>query len=176
MGGRRDVDGIRRLTVPTNPVPPPELPRRVRSAPPAESGHDGFHTARDAKHARRFNLCMLAAALAYMAATAALRWRESIPAVSPGLQWLLVGANLLFAVAAIRRYLLFLRAADELLRRIQLEALGLGFAAGAVVALLYPLLELLGAPELGGRAIAVVMFVAWAAGAWLATRRFSGGE
>ncbi len=161
--------------MPSNPLPPPERPTRAGLASPAESGHGGFHTARDAKNARRFNLWMLAAAVAYLAATAALRWRESIPAVSPALQWVLVGAALLLAVAAIRRYLLFLREADELLHRIQLEALGLGFAVGAVVAMLYPLFELLGAPELGGRAIAAVMLLAWAAGSWLATRRFSGG-
>ena len=70
---------------------------------------------------------------------------------------------------------LLLGDADELLRQIQLEALGLGFAAGAAVALFSPLFELLGAPALGGRAVAVVMFVAWAAGSWLATRRITGG-
>jgi len=135
----------------------------------------GFHTGRDARNAGGFNRWMLAAAIAYIAATAALRWRAALPAISPALQWLLVGTALLFAVEATRRYVLYLRQADELLRRIQLEALGLGFAAGAVVALLYPLFELLGAPALGGRGIAVVLLLAWAAGSWLAARRYSGG-
>ncbi len=137
--------------------------------------HGVSHTVRDAQNTRRFQLRMLAAALAYIVATAALRWRGSISWASPGLQWLLVGVAVLLALAALRAYLQMLRQADELQRRIHLEALGLGFAAGAVFALLYPLFELLGAPALGGRAIAVVMLLSWAAGSWLAARRFSGG-
>ncbi len=176
MDRRRIAHGIRRLTVFATPLPPPERGNGDGFPSTAGSAHGGLHAARAAQNARRFQLRMLAAALAYIAATAALRFRESMPAVSPGLQWLLVGLAVLLAGAALSAYLQLLRQADELQRRIQLEALGLGFASGAVVALLYPLFELLGAPALGGRAIAVVLLLAWAAGAWLATRRFSGGR
>lgn len=131
----------------------------------------GFYTARDARNQRRFNLWVLAAALAYLGATAALRWRESIPGALP---WLLTGLTLVLAIQAIRIYLVFLRGADELLRRIQMEALALGFGSGAVFSLLYPLLERLGAPELDGHATAVVMMLSWSAGSWLGTRRYSG--
>ena len=130
----------------------------------------GFYTARDSRNQRRYNLWVLAAALAYVGATAALRWRESIPAALP---WLLAGVAWLLAILAIRSYLVFLREADELLRRIQLEALGLGFGSGAVVAFLYPLLEGLGAPKLDGYATAVVMMLSWSAGSWLGARRYS---
>ncbi len=151
-----------------------ERPEGAGTTAPVAADPGGFRTARDASNLRRFNFWMLAAAVAYIAATAALRWREAIPAASPALQWLLVGATLLLALAAIRRYLLFLRQADELLRRIQLEALGTGFAVGAAVAMVYPLFELLGAPALGGRAIAVVLLLAWAVGSWFASRRYTG--
>ncbi|MEO8195117.1 MAG: hypothetical protein ABI689_00180 [Thermoanaerobaculia bacterium] len=161
--------------MPGTPSLPPGRTQRLRSQEQAAPGCDGFHTARDLRNAGRFRFWMILAAVAYVASTAALRWRESIPEISPAVQWILVGAALLCAVAALHRYLLFLRAADELLRRIQLEALGLGFAAGVVVAVLYPLAEGLGAPPVGERAIAVVMLLAWAAGSWLATRRFSDG-
>jgi hypothetical protein len=132
---------------------------------------DGFYTARDAKNQRRFTLWMLAAGLAYLGATAALRWRASLPAALP---WLLSVLAWVLALQAIRRYVIFLRQADELLRRIQTEALAFGFGAGAVVSLLYPLLEMLGAPKLGGTAAALVMMLAWSAGTWLGTRRYSG--
>jgi hypothetical protein len=135
---------------------------------------DGFYTARDARNQRRFTLWMLAAALAYVGATAALRWRASLPGALLWLPWMLTGLAWLLALQAIRRYVIFLRAADELLRRIQTEALALGFGAGAVVSMLYPLLEELGAPKLGGYAIAFVMMLAWSAGTWLGTRRYSG--
>lgn len=133
----------------------------------------GFYTARDSRNQRRINLWLLAAMLAYLGATAALRWRESIPGALP---WLLTGLTLVLAIQAIRVYLVFLRGADELLRRIQMEALALGFGSGAVFSLLYPLLERLGAPELDGHATAVVMLLSWSAGSWLGTRRYSGNR
>ena len=163
---------------PTNQRPCiPESPEPLATAveadgaPVAEPGCAGFYTPRDAKNLRRFNLWVLAATLAYLGATAALHWRESIP---PALPWLLTGVALLLAIQAARRYLLFLRQADELLRRIQTEALALGFGLGAVFSLLYPLLEKLGAPEVGQNATPVVMMLAWSAGSWLGTRRYCG--
>jgi hypothetical protein len=144
----------------------------MTGSPSPEPGcGDGFYTARDARNQRLFTLWMLAAGIAYLGATAALRWRASLPAALP---WLLSALAWVLALQAIRRYVIFLRQADELLRRIQTEALALGFGAGAVVSLLYPLLELLGAPKLGEYAVALVMMLAWSAGTWLGTRRYSG--
>lgn len=134
---------------------------------------DSFRTPRDARFLRRFNVWMVAAALAYLGATAALRWRASIPAVLPAA---LVALAALLSIQAVRAYLTFLRGADELLRRIQTEALALGFASGAVTSLLYPLLEGFGAPRLGAQATTVVMMLAWSLGSWLGTRRYSGSD
>ncbi|HVT61517.1 MAG TPA: hypothetical protein VHR45_24360 [Thermoanaerobaculia bacterium] len=157
--------------------PRPSLPETLETVADASGtsfagpGCAGFHTKRDSRNQRRFIVWMLAAALAYVGATAALRWRESIPKALP---WLLVGLALLLAIQATRSYLVFLREADELLRRIQTEALALGFGSGAVLSLLYPMLEGLGAPQLDGHATAVVMMLSWSAGSWLGTRRYSG--
>jgi hypothetical protein len=129
-----------------------------------------FYTARDLRNQRRFLAWMLAGSLAYVGATLALK-RQAVPRA---LAWALAGLAWLLAILAVRSYLLFLRQADELLRRIELEALALGFGAGAVFSLLYPLLERLGAPELGGYATPLVMMLSWSAGAWLGTRRYSG--
>jgi hypothetical protein len=133
----------------------------------------GLYTPRDVRSQRRFLVWLLAAGLTYLGATAALRWRESIPSVLP---WLLVGLAVLLVAQAIRSYLVFLRGADELLRRIQMEALALGFCSGAVLSMFYPLLEGLGAPDLDGHAIAMVMMLSWSAGSWLGTRRYSGNS
>jgi hypothetical protein len=161
---------------PANPppsLPEPETVAEDNSSSSAEPACAGFYTARDSRNQRRFTVWMLGAALAYLAANAGLRWRESIPGALP---WLLTGLAWLLAILAIRSYLVFLREADELLRRIQTEALALGFGSGAVVSLLYPLLEKLGAPELGAYATAVVMMLSWSAGSWLGTRRYSGSS
>jgi hypothetical protein len=114
---------------------------------------------------------MLAATVAYVGATAALRWRQSIPLALP---WLLAGLAALLAILAARSYMVFLHRADELLRRIQTEALALGFAAGAVFSMFYPLLAGLGAPRLGEHATAAIMMLSWGAGSWLGTRRYAG--
>lgn len=136
-----------------------------------EPGCKGSLTARDVAYQRRTNLWVFAATLAYLGAKAALRWRHSLPRALP---WILVGLAFVLAILAVRSYQVFLRGADELLRKIQTEALALGFASGAVYSMLYPLLEGLGAPEVGGNATALVMMLSWGVGTWLGTRRYSG--
>jgi hypothetical protein len=159
--------------------PPPPLPEPAATVAEAagssvdEPGCAGFYTERDSRNQRRFHVWLLAATLAYLGATAALRWRASIPGALP---WLLTGLTVLLAIQATRAYLAFLRAADELLRGIQTDALALGFGSGAVFSLLYPLLARLGAPELDEHATAVVMMLAWSAGSWLGTRRYRGSS
>jgi O-antigen/teichoic acid export membrane protein len=73
---------------------------------------------------------------------------------------------------AFLRYRRFLREADELTRRIQLEGLAIGFATGVMFAPAYWLAELAGAPPLDLGDVAAVMMVAWAAGQLVAQRRF----
>ena len=136
-----------------------------------EAGCD-FATPRDAALQRRFNVWLIAAMLTYAGSTAALRWRDAVPAAVP---WVLVALTLLLAAVAVHRYLLFLRGADELLRKIQTEALGVGFGVGVAVSLFYPLLERLGAPHLPADGTALIMLVVWGAGSWLGTRRYRGG-
>lgn len=139
------------------------------AAAAAEPGCLSFQTAADKRRERRFVLWMLAAALAYVAASAAPRFREGV-AVVP---WLLLGLALGLAVQTLRSYLAYLRGADELLRRIQIEALALGFAAGVVFSIYYPLFEPLGAPHAGGRATGLVMMVVWSFCVVIGPRRYS---
>src|SRR5262249_55566524 len=115
--------------------PADRLWRRVVSDA-GEPRCEPFTTASDRKSKRRADRWMLVLAVTSVAAAATLRWRASLPTAVP---WCAVGAASLLALQAGRAYFVFLRGADELLRKIQLEALAWGFGAGGAVALLYPL-------------------------------------
>src|SRR5689334_8205633 len=86
--------------------------------------------------------------------------------------WTLAGATVALAMLAFRAYLLFLRTADELLRRIQLDAFALGFGGGAVFMIGYGLFERLGAPKLDLVFPFAVMAVFWIIGSYIAQRRY----
>ncbi len=137
----------------------------------ADPGCDGFSSARDARYRLRYRNWTLAATLVYLGAAAALRWRAALPAALP---WLLVGATALLLLQATRSYVVFLRHADELLRKIETEALAMGFGVGVLVSLLSPLAERLGAPRLYGNLTVLLMVLAWAAGVGLGRRRYGG--
>ena len=92
------------------------------------------------------------------------------------LGWTLAVLTLVLALLAFRSYLVFLRSADELLRRIQLEGLALGFGAGAVFMLTYRLFERLGAPKLDSGDPFVIMMVFWAIGQYMGMRRYASAE
>ena len=86
--------------------------------------------------------------------------------------WLVAIAPNVFGIAGLFAYLRFLRMADELLRKIQLEGLAIGFGAGVVFAMGYQLLERAGAPQLQVSDPVGVMMVGWAVGQLLAMRRY----
>jgi len=74
---------------------------------------------------------------------------------------------------AVLAFIRFLREADELLRKIQLEALGVAFGAGAVFTLGYRLCERIGAPRLDVSDGYLVMMIFWTLGQYLGYRRYS---
>ncbi len=84
----------------------------------------------DRRNQNRFAGWMLAWAVSYMAASWTLKADLDL---ATALVWFLVAAPNLIAIVAVFDYLRFLRMADELLRKIQLEGLALGFAAGVLV-------------------------------------------
>lgn len=154
----------------------PAAPEGVPAGGPSGSSDAGetpgchdFASAPDAPRQRRFRSWTIAAALAYLAATAALRWQAALPVALP---WLAVALAVLLALVATNSYLRFLREADELLRKIETGAVGLAFGVGLLLALLYPLAEGLGAPRLEGDLLGFVMMVSWATGSWLGRRRY----
>ena len=74
-----------------------------------------------------------------------------------------------FALLALIR---FLGRMDELQRRIQLEAIGFGFAATIMLTFTYGFLEDVGFPRLSFTWILPLMVMLWALGVGLASRRY----
>ncbi len=122
----------------------------------------------DRRNQRRFILICVVWALSFAGANRALD-SGSLPTAA---DWLVASAPVVLGIVAISLYLRMWREMDELMRRIQLEGLGLGFGAGVVFVTGYGLFELAGAPAWGNRPLAVMLF-AWAAGSMLAIRRRS---
>ena len=123
----------------------------------------------DRRNQYRFSAWLLAWAVSYVAASWTLK--ADFDLASP-LIWSLVAVPNVIAIVAVFAYLRFLRMADELLRKIQLEGLALGFAAGVLVTTGYQLAEAAGAPQLETDHIIVVMIFSWTAGQLLGIWRY----
>ncbi len=109
--------------------------------------------------------------LAFVVASMAFK-RTWIPEGAPAVALAVLPS--LFGVAMLVAFTRFLRRAYELQRKIQLDALALGFGVGVVVAVGYELLEDAGVvfkADISG--ITVVMFVAYAVGVLLGARRYA---
>lgn len=91
---------------------------------------------------------------------------------STALRWALAVVPDFLGIVAVGTYVRFLRHADELVRKVHLEAIALGFGAGLVFVLGYRLLSLVGAPALDGTEPAVVMLLMAGVGQLLGMRRY----
>jgi len=131
-----------------------------------------LYTPRDTQNYRVFTWWMMGAMFTFAAATILIDGKF-IPA---GLGWALTAASALLMAMSMRTYILFLRHADELLRKVHLEALAFAFGLGLVAMMGYRLCERLGAPKLDVNDAALVMFVAWIGGQWIGARRYATAE
>jgi len=129
----------------------------------------GLLTPRDAANLRRFNAWNIALALTFAGSILLL----TAGLVPPAAGWVLAVATLTFGLAAIRAYVHFLRGADELLRKIHLEAIAVAFGAGLVSMLTWQLLERLGAPEIEISLFAAGMLIFWGLGQAIGIRHYS---
>lgn len=130
--------------------------------------HDGV-TEADRRNGRRLVGWSLLFAVLYIGATAWLTSDSSpdrVVALAIAVGCTLVGLG---ALAAYRR---FLREADELTRRIQLEGVAFAFGVALLFSILYQLFETGGAPELSLADSGAVMAFAYVAGVLLAGRRY----
>ena len=128
---------------------------------------DGVGSESDRRNQRWFIALLVAWALSFVGATRALRPGTLQSPTS----WLVAVAPVVLGLVAVFLYLRMLRGMDELMRRVQLEGLALGFGVGVVFVAGYGLLEFAGAPGWGNKPLAVMLF-AWAAGSMLAVRRY----
>src|SRR5688572_19659258 len=126
-------------------------------------------TPRDARNYGIF-VAWLSGAMAAFAATTILLDGNFIPAAAGWAMTAITGSLMVLAMCS---YIHFLRQADELLRKVHLDALAFGFGAGVVVMMTYRLCERLGAPKLDFNDAALVMTLTWMAGQWIGARRYA---
>ena len=126
-------------------------------------------TERSASIFRGVSLLVLATVLVFGTGTLLIDGRF----VRPPIGWLFPLATAILGILALSAYVRFLRAADELLRKIHVEALALAFGTGAVFMTVYRLCERLGAPKLDSNDPLLVMVIACCTGLWLGVRRYS---
>ena len=126
-------------------------------------------TAADRRNQYRFVTWLFLWAVTFVGATWVL---DSVERLSVTLAWSVAILPNLFSILALLAYLRFLREADELVRRIQLEGLAFGFGAGVLIAMAYFTLERVGVPELAADRAVFVMMIGWAVGQLAATWRY----
>ena len=126
---------------------------------------------RTAERFKTFRIWFFAAMQSSFAVTIVLseRWLERGPVA-----WGITAATIVFLILAVRAYIRYLREADELIRKIQTEALSFSFGASAVFMIGWRLCERLGAFKLDVDDPLLVMVLFWAAGQWVGSRRYSG--
>lgn len=131
----------------------------------------GAFTGRDLRNVWIFQLWTLASAFAFGGSVYALGTHVVTSRLAA---WLVIALNLAILIGAVRAYVLFIRQADELVRKIQLEGLAFAVAAGSVFTIIYRLCEFVGAPSLPIEMPLLVMMGFWGLGQWLGVRRYFG--
>jgi len=127
-------------------------------------------TARDRTNLNRANGWMVLWLVFFAAAT----WLIKTGVVTVGpLGWLVAILPTAVGVVAILGFGRFLREADELQRKIQLQALALGFGAGLFAGFGYRLFEGLGAPEARISDASIVIVFFYLIGLWMGRRRYA---
>lgn len=129
----------------------------------------GSAGSQDQRRQVRFALLCLGWALSFVAAVWLLRGDRDLPTA---LMALAIAFPTAVGVAAVTAYLNFLRNTDEMLRKIQLEALAIAFGVYALLSMTYPLLEAAGLLVLEvGDLFAAVLFV-WGGAQLYGARRY----
>ena len=140
----------------------------LRAAADTRASYCGDLTANDRRNVMRYNGWMLG----WMVLWAGALLLIAKAGLAGPLAWALAALTVVPGVLGLHAYVRFLRQADELLRKIQLEALALAFGIGVLFMMSWRLFERLGAPELDLNDPVLVMFVVWAAAQWWVARRY----
>ena len=113
---------------------------------------------------------LFAAMAAY--AVAVLVTVKLTPDIDPVVRVPFVLIPLIPSAFALRAYLRYLGRMDELGRKIQLEALAIGFGAAGMLTFAYGFLENAGFPQLSYVFVFPLMIFLWGIGGAIATRRY----
>jgi hypothetical protein len=97
---------------------------------------------------------------------------KSGPQISVALKMFIAIVPIALGIGAVFAYTKFLRQADELIRKMQIDGLAFGFGVGIVFTLCYQVLERAGAPHLEIDDAAVVMMGGWMLGQVIAFWRY----
>ena len=131
----------------------------------------GDLTAADRKNLWRFQLWALLWAVVFVAsALLQKRWPQLVPGLGGHIA--LIGATAALGVAMVLSFMRFLRAADELVRKIHLEALAVSFGATVVFVTTWRLVERAGGPRADVDDSLLVMMAVWVIAQLVATRRY----
>jgi drug/metabolite transporter (DMT)-like permease len=107
-------------------------------------------------------------AASFAAVTTAL---EAFPQLQDPFTWLLAMIPIALSFPAVLACLRFIREADEFMRKVQLDGIAIGFAAGIVFCLGYHTLEHVGAPHLPMVVATVPLIFGWAIGSFIVAFR-----
>lgn len=126
-------------------------------------------TAQDRKNQYWFVAWCLTWAIVFTGANWVLKTN---PDISTALAWTVAITPTAIGLGAVRSYMKFLRMADELLRKMQVDGLAVGFGVGIVFALGYQAFERAGAPSIDLNDFVLVMVGGWMAGQLIAFWRY----
>jgi hypothetical protein len=108
-------------------------------------------------------------AAGFSAVTTAL---EAVPRLRGPFVWLLAMIPLALSFPLVLACLRFIREADEFMRKVQLDGIAIGFAAGFVFCMGYHALEQVGAPHLPMLVAIVPLGFGWAIGSFIVAFRY----
>ena len=135
--------------------------------------NSSLYTPRDAQKLRVFNVWFMSAVFFFITSTILIGETTLAPGA---VGWALTATTIVLLAISVRAYLIFLRGADELLRKVQLEAFAASSGAAIVFMLGYRLCERLGAPKLDVDDPIMVMAIVFGVVHLLATQRYAGGD
>jgi hypothetical protein len=126
-------------------------------------------TAEDRRNQYRFVAWCLAWAVLFTGGNQLLRAGY---ALATPLTWLITAVPIVVGIGAVLAYRRYLPMTDEMMQKVQLEGLAVGFGIGVVFTLSYQVLERAGAPHLEIDDAAMLLVFGWMFGQFLAHRRY----
>lgn len=133
-----------------------------------EQCRSGFGTKTDRKNQKHFVFLMFIWAVLFIASTWLLKG-EYFDGI---LSYIVAILPTVVGLVGVLSYVKFLRETDELIRKIELEGLAIGFGVGVLCILGYPLLVMVGLPPISIQTAGAVMLFAWVFGQIIARRRY----